>query len=293
MQKIFVLTALVAALAVPAAAQPNDQGPQPPAAPPAPAPLPPGAGNVERLTVPFSEPDRPGTLKVRLLDGSITIKAANRRDVLFTANSQGARDTLRRRPRVEPPPGMRRLTQPAGFGVDEHDNEMSVRSSLNGDVNLEIEVPMKTNLVISIVNGGGVRVDGLDSEMEINTVEGPITLANVGGSIVAHAVDGRITATILRAAPQAPMAFTSLNGDVDVTLPSAIKANLRLRSDQGDVFTDFDVRVVAGAQANRTERNDGRVRFEVNRSIYGTVNGGGPDFEMRTFDGNVYVRKGK
>ena len=28
-------------------------------------------------------------------------------------------------------------------------------------------------------------------------------------------------------------------------------------------------------------------------AVYGAVNGGGPDFEIRTFNGNVYVRKGK
>jgi hypothetical protein len=90
------------------------------------------------------------------------------------------------------------------------------------------------------------------------------------------------------------MAFTSLNGDIDVTLPAAVKANLRLRSDQGDVFTDFDVQVIAGTSANRSQQRNGRgLRIDVNRSIYGTVNGGGPDFELRTFDGNIYVRKGK
>jgi hypothetical protein len=31
----------------------------------------------------------------------------------------------------------------------------------------------------------------------------------------------------------------------------------------------------------------------VDRAIYGSINGGGPDFEMRTFNGNVYVRKAK
>jgi len=124
-------------------------------------------------------------------------------------------------------------------------------------------------------------------------VDGAIMLTNVGGSVVAHAVDGNITATVARVAPQAPIAFTSLNGDIDVTLPAAVKANLRLRSDQGDVYTDFDVQVIASASANRTQRNGRGVRIDVNRSIYGTVNGGGPDFELRTFDGNIYVRKGR
>jgi DUF4097 and DUF4098 domain-containing protein YvlB len=188
---------------------------------------------------------------------------------------------------------MRRLTQPGGFGVEERDNEMSVSSGMNREVNLEIEVPVRTKLRVSLVNGE-ITVDSVDSEVEINTVDGGITLINVGGSVVAHAVDGNITATIARVAPQAPMAFTSLNGDIDVTLPAAVKANLRLRSDQGDVFTDFDVQVTASASANQTQQRNGRnLRIDVNRSIYGTVNGGGPDFELRTFDGNIYVRKGK
>jgi hypothetical protein len=246
----------------------------------------------DRMTVPFSDPDRPGTLKVNLLDGTVTIKGSNRRDVLFVASSQQAREALRRRQQAEPPPGMRRLTQPGGFGVEERDNEMSMSSAFNREINLEIEVPVRTKLRVSTVDGG-ITVDGVDSEMEINAVDGAIALTNVGGSVVAHAVDGNIVATVARAAPQAPMAFTSLNGDIDVTLPAAVKANLRLRSDQGDVFTDFDVQVIAGASANRTQRNGRGLRIDVNRSIYGTVNGGGPDFELRTFEGNIYVRKGK
>ena len=247
----------------------------------------------DRMAVPFSDPERPGTLKVNLLDGALTIKGSNRRDVLFVANSPEARDVLRRRQQAEPPPGMRRLTQPGGFGVEERDNEMSVSSAFNREINLTVEVPTRTKLKVSIVNGG-ITVDGVDSEIEINTVDGAIMLTNVGGSVVAHAVDGNITATVARVAPQAPMAFTSLNGDIDVTLPAAVKANLRLRSDQGDVFTDFDVQVIASASANQTQQRNGRgVRIDVNRSIYGTVNGGGPDFELRTFDGNIYVRKGR
>jgi len=244
----------------------------------------------DRITVPFSDPERPGTLKVNLLDGAVTIKGSNRRDVLFVANSQEARDVLRRRQQAEPPAGMRRLTQPGGFGVEERDNEMSVSSAFNREINLAVEVPTRTKLRVSTVNGG-VTVDSVDSEIEINTVDGAITMTNVGGSVVAHAVDGNITATVARVAPQAPMAFTSLNGDIDVTLPAAVKTNLRLRSDQGDVFTDFDVQVIASASANQTQRNGRGVRIDVNRSIYGTVNGGGPDFELRTFDGNIYVRK--
>jgi DUF4097 and DUF4098 domain-containing protein YvlB len=224
----------------------------------------------------------------------VTVKGTTRRDVLFIASSQGARDALRRRLQAEPPPGMRRLTQPAGLGIEERDNKMSVESSFNRRVDLEIEVPMKTNLTLSVVNGGGISVESVDGEIEIENVNGGITVTNAGGSVVAHAVNGRVVATIARASPDAPMAFTSLNGDIDVTLPASIKANLRLRSDQGDVFTDFDLQVTNSTEARQQSQRNGRTfRVDINRAIYGTINGGGPDFEMRTFNGNVYVRKGR
>jgi DUF4097 and DUF4098 domain-containing protein YvlB len=189
---------------------------------------------------------------------------------------------------------MRRLTQPAGLGIEERDNKMSVESSFNRRVDLEIEVPMRTNLTVSVVNGGGITVESVDGEIEIENVNGGITVTNAGGSVVAHAVNGRVVATIARASPDAPMAFTSLNGDIDVTLPASIKANLRLRSDQGDVFTDFDLQVTNSTEARQQSQRNGRTyRVDINRAIYGTINGGGPDFEMRTFNGNVYVRRGR
>jgi hypothetical protein len=67
-----------------------------------------------------------------------------------------------------------------------------------------------------------------------------------------------------------------------------------MRSDRGEIFTDFDVqmRPTTPAGSQRTRRSDGRIRIDVNQSIQGSVNGGGPEFELRTFNGNIYVRKG-
>jgi DUF4097 and DUF4098 domain-containing protein YvlB len=88
------------------------------------------------------------------------------------------------------------------------------------------------------------------------------------------------------------MAFTSLNGNVDVTLPASTRATLKLRSDNGDVFTDFDVDIrTESSSVMPTGRRDGQYRIAINKSIFGAINGGGPEYEMRTFNGNVYVRR--
>jgi DUF4097 and DUF4098 domain-containing protein YvlB len=161
-----------------------------------------------------------------------------------------------------------------------------------------IEVPLRTNLELETVMGS-VTVEGVEGELEVEAVNGAVTLTNVGGSVVAHSVNGKVTATVVRATPQKPMAFTSLNGSVDVTLPATVKANLKLRSDQGDVYTDFDLQLREDPDPNPSPRVDigrsGRPRavIAIDKAIYGLINGGGPDFEMRTFNGNVYVRKAK
>jgi DUF4097 and DUF4098 domain-containing protein YvlB len=248
----------------------------------------------QRVTIPFSDPGRPGLVEIDLVMGSISVKGANRQDVAIEARTPG-QETSTRRPPDEAPPGLRRLTQAGSFSVEEDNNEVTVDvSSPMRAIEFTIEVPIRTNLHLETVQGT-ILVEGVDGDLEIDSVNGTVTLNNVAGSVVAHSVNGKVLATITRTTPQKPMAFTSLNGGVDVTLPAGVKANMRLRSDQGDVYTDFDLQLQPAdtASNNTARRRDGRQRIDVNKAIYGTVNGGGPDFEMRTFNGNVYVRKGK
>ena len=291
---------LVISFAACAAAQPSDlRSPEPPPL----LPQLPQAGDNEaqRLTMPFSDPAKPGTVEVSVVNGSITIRGANRKDVQIEGRATSGRPAPRRRaPDEPPPPGLRRLTQNSPFSVEEDKNTISidVNSALRG-MDFIIEVPLRTNLELETVMGS-VTVEGVEGELEVEAVNGAVTLTNVGGSVVAHSVNGKVTATVSRATPQKAMAFTSLNGSVDVTLPATVKANLKLRSDQGDVYTDFDLQVRQdSSNSNTSPRVDvsrnGRARavVEIDNAIYGSINGGGPDFEMRTFNGNVYVRKAK
>ena len=46
-------------------------------------------------------------------------------------------------------------------------------------------------------------------------------------------------------------------------------------------------------QGQQNRRGRGRVRIEINKSLFGIVGGGGPEIEMRSFNGNVYLRPGQ
>ena len=302
MKRILGYVLTLAALAVPVSAQPSEPRPsEPPLSPQAPPQAPAGDANAQRVTIPLSDPSRPGTVEMDIVMGNITIKGTNRRDILVDAHTGTGfvpRPPRRRADDEPPPAGLRRLTQNGGFSVEEDRNTVSIDVGPPRHIDFTIEVPLRTNLKIETVMGS-IVVEGVEGELEVESVNGSVALTNVGGSVVAHTVNGKLTATIARPAPQQPMAFTSMNGSVDVTLPAAVKANLKLRSDQGDVYTDFDLQLRRESSNPNPNpdvdtRRNGRTRvIDVDNAVYGSVNGGGPDFEMRTFNGNVYVRKGK
>jgi hypothetical protein len=275
-----------------------------------------------QVTIPFTDPSRPGTLKVNMMSGSINVRVGSGRDVVVNTVSEREPDDVRDRERErdrersrargrttdDPAAGLRRLTQPAGVNIEEENNIVSVSAPIMvGAVKLDIQVPVATSLVLRAVNGGEVTVEGVNGSIEVNNVNGSIRLTDIGGPVIAHATNGRVIATLRQVTAGKPMSFTSFNGNVDVTLPGSAKANLKLRSDRGDVYTDFDVqttpataRTPADTQRDDDRRRDraatrgnARYRLEMDRSIFGSVNGGGPDVELRTFNGNIYLRKAK
>jgi len=277
----------------------------------------------DQVTVPFSDPGRPGTVHVNLMSGGVTVRAGSGRDVIVTTEPERDRgDRTNARARAgdragrnrdndrddQATAGLRRLTQPAGVRIEEENNTVTVSASvMSRSNNVTLQVPAATALVIRTVNGGDVTVEGVNGSIEVNNVNGSINLKDVGGPVIAHATNGRVTATLRQASSGKPLSLTSFNGNVDVTLPGSAKASVKLRSDRGDVYTDFDVKPTPAPASATTPRDDrrnrrrdddndkdkGKYRLDMDRSIYGTINGGGPDLELRTFNGNIYLRRAK
>ena len=245
----------------------------------------------DRVTVPLSDASRPALIDVSLVQGSITVRGTNRKDVSVVARPETDRPSRRSDADAT---GLRRIPQTAGFRISEEGNRVKISSdSPNRSITFEIEAPARANVKLHTVNGGEIVVDNIDGDIDVSNVNGGISLTNVAGAVTAGTTNGSVRATMTRVTAERQMAFTSLNGTVDVTLPPTTKANLRLRSDNGDVYSDFDVQLAPSAPVVQESRGtNGRYRISRSRSIVGAINGGGPEFELRTFNSNVYVRKG-
>ena len=242
----------------------------------------------DRLPVTLSDPSRPALVKASLVNGGITVKGYDGKEVVVEARARN-RESARSDSNMK-----RIIVSSTGLSVEEENNEVRINTdSYMRPIDLTISVPFHTSLVLSAVNSGDIVVTGVDGELDVNDVNGSVTLNNVSGSTVAHALNGRLLATFTRVNPQKPMAFSSLNGDIDVTFPADLKANLSLKSDRGEILTDFDVQIQTAPVAPTVEdgRPGGKYRVKIDKTVHGTINGGGPEYQFTNFNGGIYIRK--
>lgn len=244
----------------------------------------------ERVTVPFSDASRPRVLKVSLMNGNITVKGHGGKEVIVEATAREHRRERQRRPdpRAE---GLRRIgPDTTGLKIEEQDNVITVSAGANSG-NLNVQVPFETRLQLKLLNGE-ITVEGVSGEIDAHNTNGGIILRNISGAVVAHSLSDDLTVTFDKVTPNKAMSFSSMNGDIDVAMPAGIKARVKMKTDNGEIYSDFDIRTEPGAGPTVTETGGGkRIRFD--KTMYGTINGGGPEIQFTTFNGKIYLRQKK
>lgn len=257
--------------------------------------LPAQEDKVDRTTVPFSNPGQPGTVKISLYMGGITVTGHSGQEVMIEARVRGTMLQEQDREVNEKARGMRLIrSSSTGLTVTEEDNVMSIGSqSMRYPVDISVQVPFKTTLKLGGYQNGDITVENITGEIEVNNYNGSIALTGITGSVVANTFNGGLTVAFVGITPDKPMSFSTWNGDVDITLPAGLKAEVKLSSEQGDIYSDFDIQMQSKPkEAQTTERGEGgKFKIVFDKTIYGTIGGGGPEFSFKTYNGDVYIRK--
>ncbi len=249
------------------------------------------AAQDQRLVVPLSDPSRPARLEITLFSGDISVEGYDGNEVVIVADAPIRGTDVAEPPR---PDGLRRIqSSSVGLTVEETDNTVSVRMDFSpNDADIEIQVPRRTSVKASLVNGGDVEIDSVTGEHELSNVNGDVIATDITGSAVINATNGDVRATFTTVDASRPMSFTSFNGDVDVTLPANLAADLIVASQQGDVFTDFDVQAQDEPANIQRGASPGRgYQARVSKQSRYAIGGGGPDIQLKTFNGDVMIRK--
>ena len=252
------------------------------------------SGETQKFSIPLSKPGQKGSLEVGLVNGSVIIAGYSGNEVLIEASPTDKHhysdcdDCDDDRIAAS---GMKRISSnPIELEATEENNHIDISSnSFKRGIDLNIKVPQNFDLSISTVNQGDIEVSNVQGDFELNNVNGDIKLSNVSGSVISNTVNGDILVLFENIKNDVPMAFSTLNGDVDVTFPANIKATAKMKSDRGEIFSDFDMEI---RKSEMQSKRDGRTfKVEINAWVYGDINGGGPEYLMKNMNGNIYVRK--
>lgn len=246
------------------------------------------AQNDGDFTVPLSDPSKRARIKIDVKYGSITVNGTARKDILVKYVSESDEDD-----KSSTKNGLRKI----GGGtmdleVSENANAVRIESnSWNKKINLVIEVPSGVDLTVSGYNDSDLKIAAIQGQLELTSYNGEIEAENISGSVVATTYNGDIRVTFDKITEATPMSYSTYNGDIDLTFPASLKASLKMKTEQGEVFSDFDVNLIKSGPVQKKDTKSGTYKVVIDEWVKGDINGGGPEFTMKNYNGDILIRK--
>jgi len=124
---------------------------------------------------------------------------------------------------------------------------------------------------------GDVDVRGAKASVRVSTGNGRVNVTTSEGPVEARTGNGDIDVSMTQLKARDDMTFSTGSGGVRVTLPAGYNGELDATTGNGDVRSDFDLKI------------EGRMNP---RHIRATIGTGGPRLRLTTGNGGLEVRKG-
>ncbi len=149
-------------------------------------------------------------------------------------------------------------------------------------VSYEILVPARTNLDVETHNGP-ISVARLAGDMNLRAHNGPITLTELAGDVRARAQNGPITVRLAgRRWSGAGLDAETVNGPITLRMPRGYAAHLESGTVHGPITAPANI---------RPARREGQSRWAPGGRISTDLNGGGPTIRVVTTNGPVNIQE--
>ena len=149
-----------------------------------------------------------------------------------------------------------------------------------------------SNIGFNSILDGNVNINNISGEIEIKILDGDLSLFDISGVVNASITDGDIVIKFNKSDFSKPIFLSTIDGDIDVTMPSSTKADLTLKTIDGSVYTDFEIEINDTKQVTRKDRNNETFFGLPGKKIAGKINNGTNKIQISTIDGDIYIRKG-
>lgn len=223
----------------------------------------------ERVTHQTFELNEQGTVELSNVHGDVTIRGWDKKQVDMKATKRGPADYL----------------DDIEIEIDASPDRLTIetkyprrRKETNVSVEYELMVPKHAKLD-SITNvNGSIDVSGVQGEIRINTVNGSAEMNGTTSSVDAETVNGNITAKWTEFPSDGAIKMRTVNGSLELELPSNANADLEASSINGSIHTDFPITVQGTFLSRRLE---------------GKIGSGGSNIDLSTVNGAIDILKTK
>ena len=207
---------------------------------------------------------REARVTIENLYGNVTITAWDRDAVLVEAIKHAADPSHLDDARIVIEPSADSLsirTQYAGSDA-EHPTSVEYR----------ITVPRRIHLESVELTNGQLSLDGLAGPVKASAVNGDIHALKLAGQADLSTVNGRVQANFNRTSAANSISLSSINGAIDLTLPSVAGISLEAQNRSGGIACDI----------GRVSRTDNGHRL--------VVRGAGPHIRLHNINGGISIR---
>jgi hypothetical protein len=157
----------------------------------------------------------------------------------------------------------------------DHDHFFNGGSNDPAGVEYTLTVPRAARLdEIKLINGP-LDIHGVTAEVRASCINGRLTAEGLQGRVKLETINGRMEAHFDQL-PNSQIELSSVNGSVDLILPSDAKADLKASTISGEIENDFGLHM--------------RHHRFVGHDLHGELGGGGTHIRVSNVNGRIEIR---
>jgi hypothetical protein len=157
----------------------------------------------------------------------------------------------------------------------------------DADIDFELRVPSNADFFLRTVNKGAITVSNMKGSFEVSNVNGGIDMSGITGAGLVSTVNGKVGVRF-RKNPDSRCGFKTVNGTIEIEVPGELSADLKLKTFNGEVYTDFDVTGIP-RQASAPERIGRRTLYRGDEFFSVRAGSGGPEMVFETLNGDIRI----
>jgi DUF4097 and DUF4098 domain-containing protein YvlB len=157
----------------------------------------------------------------------------------------------------------------------------------DADFDFELKIPSRADFFLKTVNKGAITVSNMNGEFEVSNVNGGIDMSGITGAGLVSTVNGKVGVRF-RKNPDSRCGFKTVNGTIEIEVPGELSADLKLKTFNGEVYSDFDVTGLPH-QASAPERIGRRTVYRGDEFFSVRAGKGGPEMLFETLNGDIRI----